>query len=186
MSAEIIKTLVEQYHETRKNLAKELEVNFKPLFTEVFETFSNLTSVSWVQYTPHFNDGEPCEFSVYGFDFNTNDGYLEQNFDKVNSYIHYLENEVFPDSTYPYYTEELCQQKYKISRTEKLVGFIPDSIKNLSYQELKEYRDKLGVLHSLKTLLNLIPYEIYNDMFGDGVEVTVTREKIEVEEYDHD
>lgn len=39
------------------------------LFTDaskdLFEKHPKLNSFSWTQYTPYFNDGEPCEFSVY-------------------------------------------------------------------------------------------------------------------------
>lgn len=28
--------------------------------------FDGVESVRWHQYTPYFNDGEPCEFSIYG------------------------------------------------------------------------------------------------------------------------
>jgi hypothetical protein len=31
----------------------------------LFEKFQDVGSVRWTQYTPHFNDGEPCVFSVY-------------------------------------------------------------------------------------------------------------------------
>lgn len=30
----------------------------------LFEKHPTLAEVSWAQYTPYFNDGEPCEFSV--------------------------------------------------------------------------------------------------------------------------
>lgn len=33
------------------------------LLAPVFESFPNVKSVRWTQYTPYFNDGEPCEFS---------------------------------------------------------------------------------------------------------------------------
>jgi hypothetical protein len=40
-----------------------------------FEEFPELKGFGWTQYTPYFNDGEPCEFSVYegGFFFSEED-----------------------------------------------------------------------------------------------------------------
>jgi hypothetical protein len=37
---------------------------FKPFFTELFEKYPTVQVVRWNQYTPHFNDGDPCTFSV--------------------------------------------------------------------------------------------------------------------------
>jgi len=31
----------------------------------VFDAHPRLLAFRWTQYTPHFNDGEPCEFSVH-------------------------------------------------------------------------------------------------------------------------
>lgn len=33
----------------------------KPLF----EKYPQILSISWTQYTPHFNDGDPCTFRCY-------------------------------------------------------------------------------------------------------------------------
>jgi len=49
----------------------------KTVFTEVvkylFETYPILESFSWDQYTPYFNDGEPCYFSVNTYSVEIND-----------------------------------------------------------------------------------------------------------------
>jgi hypothetical protein len=34
-------------------------------FTEYFEANPEVEAVKWAQYTPYFNDGEPCEFTVH-------------------------------------------------------------------------------------------------------------------------
>jgi len=34
----------------------------------IFEEYPNIDSISWNQYTPYFNDGDPCEFSVNTWD----------------------------------------------------------------------------------------------------------------------
>lgn len=48
-----------------KQAAKDL---FKKVFaecsSEVFNKFPTLVSFGWTQYTPYFNDGEPCTFSA--------------------------------------------------------------------------------------------------------------------------
>lgn len=49
-------------------LQEQLRTESKSAFTEgskdFFERYPNLDSFGWTQYTPYFNDGEPCEFQV--------------------------------------------------------------------------------------------------------------------------
>ena len=47
------------------NKAKELgKKGVKEELTVLFEKFPELEAVRWNQYTPYFNDGDPCEFRV--------------------------------------------------------------------------------------------------------------------------
>lgn len=41
------------------------ETRMKEMFKELFDKFPAIVQVSWRQYTPYFNDGEPCEFGVH-------------------------------------------------------------------------------------------------------------------------
>lgn len=52
------------------NTAKQqLKDEFKPHFMAELKNFFNnnpgLVGISWPQYTPYFNDGDPCEFGVH-------------------------------------------------------------------------------------------------------------------------
>ncbi len=51
-----------------KKLKDEGEAALKDAFKEVFDSHPRLRSVVWSQYTPYFNDGDPCYFSVHEFD----------------------------------------------------------------------------------------------------------------------
>ena len=43
-------------------------------FKKFFEDNPDIQAIKWVQYTPYFNDGDPCEFRVGDFSFcNTDD-----------------------------------------------------------------------------------------------------------------
>ena len=37
---------------------------FEEASREIFKKYPNLNSFSWTQYTPHFNDGDPCHFGI--------------------------------------------------------------------------------------------------------------------------
>ena len=47
-----------------KGMQTESKKVFKEAFEEIFEKYPAIETVSWTQYTPHFNDGDTCEFSV--------------------------------------------------------------------------------------------------------------------------
>lgn len=59
-----LKTLKAQIAEKRKAIEAQCKDVFHAESTKVFERHPKLESFSWRQYTPYFNDGEPCEFGV--------------------------------------------------------------------------------------------------------------------------
>lgn len=64
---ELANELQAQYH---KALADIKEADFLELFRPMFEQFPQIVAVGWKQYTPSFNDGDPCTFrmgDIYGF-----------------------------------------------------------------------------------------------------------------------
>ena len=52
---------LEAYHTVFQERAK---IALREEFKSFFEKFPEVESVRWSQYTPYFNDGEPCEFGV--------------------------------------------------------------------------------------------------------------------------
>ncbi len=65
-------TAMEQYRKAKEALeaAKEtMRQTAKDAFTEqskpLFEKYPSILSISWAQYTPHFNDGDPCTFGCH-------------------------------------------------------------------------------------------------------------------------
>lgn len=69
------KDLNEKMAEFEKKFKKEGGTLFKEICQEIFEKFPEIESFSWTQYTPYFNDGEECTFSVNEVD--TFNGYSE-------------------------------------------------------------------------------------------------------------
>jgi hypothetical protein len=66
------RTLVSDYRALQGRMSamkEEFAEASKAIFTEevkaLFEKFPKLVSFSWTQYTPYFNDGEPCIFSAH-------------------------------------------------------------------------------------------------------------------------
>lgn len=53
-----------QYAAARKQFEAATSTLLKTALVEVFKKFKTLESISWTQYTPYFNDGDACTFSV--------------------------------------------------------------------------------------------------------------------------
>ena len=52
----------EEIRKIKNELREKLKNNFHGLTKELFDTYPELNSFGWRQYTPYFNDGESCEF----------------------------------------------------------------------------------------------------------------------------
>lgn len=48
----------------RNKLRNEGEAAMKEAFKEVFDAHPSVESIYWTQYTPYFNDGDPCYFRM--------------------------------------------------------------------------------------------------------------------------
>jgi hypothetical protein len=123
----------------RDEIKEKSKAFFKDASKALFEKHPNLETFRWTQYTPYFNDGDPCLFSVH--------------------------------SDYP----EVAMAGENIEDQESYE--MPD--RENEPQKYAAYGD-------VTTLLNTFRVEDFEDMFGDHCQVTVTRDKVEVEEYSHD
>ena len=74
---ENIKQKLAAMEEQKKAMVAELQTEFPALFKELFEKSKLINTVAWTQYTPYFNDGDTCEFSVHSDDLYVNDEYAD-------------------------------------------------------------------------------------------------------------
>lgn len=59
-----LKKLNSMITETRKQVAAKAQIIIKEAFKDLFDAHPEIEAIRWTQFTPYFNDGEPCEFSV--------------------------------------------------------------------------------------------------------------------------
>ena len=66
---------VEEFLKLKNDYEKAMKKHGKQMFTslvsEFFKNNPEIVNVGWTQYTPYFNDGDPCVFSVGDFYFQT-------------------------------------------------------------------------------------------------------------------
>lgn len=168
-------------------------------------------AISWVQYTPFFNDGEACTFSAYG----------------QAAYLHGVEDEDEPWGEgskyyfdYDQFTAELIEKRIELRKAydadpvawskqaaaernalnkshyfsyddDYFLRYPPE---NLSVAELNDLLHKVHAAdpaikqdtEQLLSFFEMLDEDILMNLFGDGVRVIITAKETIVEEYMHD
>ena|ERR1700761_976928 len=68
---ESLKDLKSKMDAAKAELAEKGKDAVKVAFKEFFDAHPEVLALRWKQYTPYFNDGEPCEFSVGSWSIKT-------------------------------------------------------------------------------------------------------------------
>lgn len=171
--SDLLKSLKEKTAEINKirtDLVKELQPKFGEIFLPILTKYPQLQAITWTQYTPHFNDGEPCEFNVGDLYFcvagihDVEDNHYEWEECKVNDY--------YFDPSDSSYEKDWVREK----REKYLVAFG-------DLEKVNEFRKDWD---DVRTAFNDIPQDVMRDLFNDHAQVTVNRAGLTAEEYDHD
>ena len=144
----------------KSELSEKIKENFHGLTKELFDSYSELDSFGWRQYTPYFNDGESCEFrSVHNYPtINGND----ENYDESEQ----------PEGVLD--IVKLGSETIYDGNWKKVTN--PDY--NPYYNE---------IVKTVKEFLNQFDDDDMKDLFGDHVVIHITPNGIDVQDYDdHD
>ena len=64
-TAELLKQKKADFEIIKAKYIEETKEALSPLLSEFFDANPEVETVTWDQYAPHFNDGEPCLFDVH-------------------------------------------------------------------------------------------------------------------------
>lgn len=182
---------IKELQRQRRELAK---VSGIPLVREQFAAFFEypiVNTVEWTQYTPFFNDGDPCEFTVHNYlSFNgPEDDEAGVSFGRYSlpdasvfvrvpyeppKYLGGYEDNPQADARRRREYEKYQDQKLAEFNHFHDAGLIGDAVDKFS-AEIKRVEKWLGNKE-----------DFLFDAFGDHVRVVVSRDGVEVEQYDHD
>ena len=128
-----------------------------------------IQGISWEQYTPYFNDGEPCVFSVNypTFYFGSMDELGE---DSEASITPYSRKSYDPDEMFKNYVE------------------IPDDGERDYWEAIRPHLTpevRAGIAKFLEEFHGLGD-DVFKTVFGDHAQVIVTRDGVTVDEYEHE
>ena len=143
------KELQEQLKNIKEQMQETASKAFKQGCQSIFDEHPQLTSFTWMQYTPYWNDGDVCEFSVH----------------KDYPYATWAnEEDVEYDSAWG---DELWT-RYEVRKGEV----------EPTYKET--------VAMAVTGLLEAIDDDTLKAIFGDHVVIRVTRQGMDIIEYDHE
>jgi hypothetical protein len=160
--------LITKQQELRKEFQETAQELFKETTKEFFDINPGITAVVWTQYTPYFNDGDECIFAVNSPTF-TNAP--KEDLDYINYGEYDGENESVWAADNLQYVMECDRDYWKETKEKILSGGAID-------------------INSCQTLEKMLGSgemdDIMREMFGDHVKVILTRDGIEIEDYDHE
>lgn len=164
-----IKAAIDEYYAMKAVVNEKVKANLAKAFVDFFDQNPLIKVIGWAQYTPYFNDGDACVFSVgeVGFGMDENDvGADPYEYTKISKPHQYTLDSAAEGTEYAVEA---------VAKWEALCAEHGEDILNQTDANCKE----------LGTLLEQIDDQL-EDMFGDGIQVVVTRSGIDTEEYEHD
>lgn len=78
----------------REELSEEFKKKFKVICKDIFEKYPDIIKFGWTQYTPYFNDGDPCVFRYNGM-------YVCNDPETADEHIYEWESTYSLDKKYP-------------------------------------------------------------------------------------
>jgi hypothetical protein len=161
--------LFEEKRQFEAKINLDMKEKFYILTKQFFEKNPSITAIVWEQYTPYFNDGEPCEF-------------------RVNS-------PAFTNAT----REQIDDIRWGEYNGEDEGVWAIKNMVNVFSGKYEWYKEELEMLQTTNTIIDVESCDLIRsvinssemenilyDVFGDHVQVIATRDGFEVVEFNHD
>lgn len=149
----------------RSNVTQRPVEEFGPILQRVLDEVPDV-EVKWNQYTPYFNDGDPCEFSVGDASFKI-PGVTDDSSDDWG-------REGYMDASDPV-IKGGPEEKYEHGKGYFKTG-----------REFPAHPGAEAIAELSKAIGGGAFENVLLDAFGDHAVIAVTKDKIDVEYYEHD
>lgn len=186
---EIKKTISEQQKEIaeiRTKFKEAFKSQFKDITKQFFEENPEIKCITWSQFTPYFNDGEPCVFGVgevkFLKKFDKEEKLNSDEYEFDDDYVDFV-----VDTGSLAFDLEWAQKqydRYKDSEYEQTAQNYKEEInriKNASEREKELYENCVSFEELIQSNEDMM-----EEIFDDHVSVYITPDEIIVEGYDHD
>jgi len=185
--ADNLKAVTKKADAAQKALKKELQAAFNEAAQAFFVQAPDGTTLTWCQYTPYFNDGDPCTFRVNKLSA------LIEDPEKIAN--HAAERKTFEDKQAVAKALSEEQRKALGVPLEEWEKASPESLCNDEYvstygaaESIAKYgKDCWDALNQLGAwVTHKANKDTMEAVFGDHVTVTITRDGVKVTDYEHD
>jgi len=168
----------EELEKAKSKAIKQGDKFFREAVKSIFKKFPRLESFSWQEYTPHWNDGDECTFSVYFESLTVNQENNPESLWELQSLHELLSNK----------DKEKARIERELSGLKDGDWNIPhlkSQLKDIAERDPADVAEKYNMKKTIIDLLEGISTEAYQVMFGEGT-VTVRRDGVSVDECEHD
>ena len=173
--------LAEQMRATNKQIEELTKLNrenskkvFQAAISGFFKAYPEVGMIRWTQYTPYFNDGEACEFSVGTPAF----FFAGQDPEEIEDTYEY---NAWNKPSKWMYEEAKNGGKYAADYQAEIDKY--DNMVKALGPRLKEIQEGI---RKFQELFNDIEDGTMLGLFGDHVQVSATANGIDIDEYDHE
>lgn len=160
-----------------KSLVKE---NFSQVTSYFFESAPEIKAIAFTAYTPYFNDGEPCEFTIGEIYFFPTEEVDEESYNNEEGYLSFDLYNQLKDAentsswAYQYYSERGKLEEHKNSINEMI-----------SNQGISEKRcEELRIVTSEFEKFIRSNEDYLEALLGNNVFVVITKDSIRTDEYE--
>lgn len=170
-----------------RKLRDEGQAAVKDAFKDLFDKYPEIRSVVWTQYTPYFNDGDTCTFSVHDFDVNLGTD------DSIQDEINETKRLTVEAANAGDYKKAQALKEQVAQLQKKLAaGTDEDDEGDYSYGESKYTLRRspnpreVEICEAVSTLERELPDDVLESVFGDHSKIVATRAGFNVTEHEHD
>lgn len=153
-----LKDMQKELQAVKAEFSKRATAEFTKAINQIFVEYPQLETIAWTQYSPYFNDGEECTFSVHASTFSNAPA------DEFNLWGEFEDVEQAQEKQYWAIGDNWYDNEH-IAAPEGLAAVHSEFDRILQSSEFED------ILH---------------EMFGNHVKVICTKTGIDTEEHDHD
>lgn len=190
MNLSALAKLRADYDEALKAAAEPLRAEFSDIFKPFFDANSIVERIQIRAYTPYFADGDECVYSVQAPEFfvtggDEDEGYgQDYGFEIVAGEVaNYLDTgeigrELKDSYTCYYYRDYPSVESFITGRYAAEI--------DLGLEKIREIAKAVSEWPAARSAFDAVPEDLFKEIFGDHVVVTVDRSGTTTDHYEHD
>lgn len=174
--------LLKMKEEFDRRIEKEGKNILKATFSDFFSSHPEIRSIVWTQYTPYFNDGEACVFSINDFEFilDMDSALVSDDVKKLYEHVadEYDGNYAYGEADARPIFRTLAGKHHYDKEQLKSLRLESRKLTDAEKKLVQDCNELESTCFKIKDLLSVA--------FGDHVVITATSKGFDVSEFGHD